>query len=173
MAQVVTCPHCQGSCAVDEAHLGMALKCPRCGGQFTPGGGAAKSAAAAPRGAAGPGPAAPPPPPRRPAPVFVEHGSARERHAERQKKGGELEKWLLIGAAVAVPIVIGALLFGGGAVSKKVAQITERRTEEDMLKDPEMKKKLEFQKERQKYFDQQEQTPGAKRSYERAQKQGQ
>ncbi|MCI0339589.1 MAG: hypothetical protein L0216_00325 [Planctomycetales bacterium] len=171
MAQVVTCPHCQGNCAVDEAHLGMALKCPRCGGQFTPGGGAAK--AGAPVAAAPKGAAAPPPPPRRPAPVFVEKGSARERLADRQKKGGDMEKWLLIGAAVAVPIVIGAILFGGGAGKKKAEHLGEKTTAEELLKDPEMKKKIEFMKERQKYFDQQEQTPGAKRSYERAQKQGQ
>lgn len=153
MATVVTCPHCDGQCAVEEKHLGMALKCPRCGDQFTAGeaddgdgGGRVRS--------------------RRPAPKF-ERGTARERAAKRGQESA-MEKYFMVGILVAVVLII--LLFftfgtGSEAESKKIG--TRKSLDEQAETDPAMREKMRYEEERRRYYEQQEQTPGAKESFRR------
>lgn len=153
MATVVTCPHCEGQCAVEEKHLGMALKCPRCSEQFNAeasegGGGAVRS--------------------RRPAPAF-DRGSVRDRAAVRGKETG-MEKYFVVGmlALVGIVIVLWFLVGGGSAAEEKARKIGVQKTLlEQAETDPAMREKLRREEERKRYYEQQEQTPGAKAAYER------
>lgn len=153
MATVVTCPHCEGQCAVEEKHLGMALKCPRCSEQFnaeapSEGGGGVRS--------------------RRPAPTF-DRGTVRERAAARSKESG-MEKYFLVGmlALVGIVMLLWFIVGGGSAAEEKAKRIGVQKTlAEQAETDPAMREKLKREEERKRYYEQQEQTPGAKAAYER------
>jgi predicted Zn finger-like uncharacterized protein len=153
MATVVTCPHCEGQCAVEEQHLGMALKCPRCGDQF--------NAEAPAQGGGGGGVRS-----RRPAPKF-ERGSVTERAAGRAKET-PMEKYFVVGIlVVVVGLILGLIMFGGSsaAVNQKIG--TRKSLADQAETDPAMREKLKREEERRRYYEQQEQTPGAKAAYER------
>ncbi|MHC5018731.1 MAG: zinc ribbon domain-containing protein [Planctomycetota bacterium] len=155
MPTVVTCPHCDGQCAVEEKYLGMALKCPRCSEQFT----AEGDAGDAPEFEA----------PKRRAPK-IDRGSAAERHANRGGKESFMEKYfMLILLGVAALIILLVMV---GKTGQKSPPIREQKTLEQRAEDdPEMAEKLRWEEERRRYFEKQEQTPGAKRSYKRKQEQ--
>lgn len=152
MPTVVTCPHCDGQCAVEEKYLGMALKCPRCSEQFTAEGAGGSDAPSFE-------------PPKRRAPK-IDRGTAAERHADRSGKDGFMEKYfMLIILGVAGLIILLVII---GQTGQKSPPIREQKTLEQQAEDdPEMLEKLKWEEERKRYFAQQEQTPGAKRSYER------
>jgi len=154
MPTVVTCPHCDGQCAVEEKYLGMALKCPRCSEEFTAEGDAD---AGAPQFEA----------PKRRAPK-IERASAAERQAARAGSESFMEKYaMLILLGVAGLIILLVMI---GKTGQKSPPIREQRSlEQRAEEDPEMAEKLKWQEERKRYFDKQEQTPGAKRSYKRQQ----
>jgi len=152
MATVVTCPHCEGQCAVEEQHLGMALKCPRCSEQFT---------AEAPSGGGGGGVRS-----RRPAPAF-DRGSVRERAAVRAKESG-MEKYFVVGLLALVGLVILLWFVVGGGTTGEAKRIgTHKSLAEQAETDPVMREKLRREEERKRYYEQQEQTPGAKAAYEK------
>lgn len=157
MPQVVTCPHCKGQCAVEEAHLGKSLKCPRCSGQFRPGG-------AAPEAEAPEAPASK----RRPLPTF-ERERATTRAAERAKSSG-YEKWILAGIVGAIVLTLLAVILGRPTATK--TRVTSGPTMEELDNSPAAIEKRKFEEERKRFFEQQEQTPGAKRIMEREQGKG-
>ena len=156
MAQVVTCPHCQGQCAVEDEHIGMRLKCPRCDEQFTAGGGPEDAPEAGGRT----------PSRRRSAPVFQERGSALERARDRAGRESGMEKYFVVGVLVVVVFLMILMVFG--FTGQKKPNIHERHSlEEQEEMDPKMRERRRFEEERKRYYQQQEQTPGAKKYYEK------
>jgi len=155
MPTVVTCPHCDGQCAVEDKYLGMALKCPRCSEQFTAEGDGDSSS--------GPEFEAP----KRRVPK-IDRGSAAERHAARGGNESFMEKYFMV-ILLGVAVILILLVFLG-YTGQKSPPIREQKTMEQMAdEDPEMRARMKREAERKRYYEQQEQTPGAKRSFKRQQ----
>ncbi len=153
MPTVVTCPHCDGQCAVEDKYLGMALKCPRCSEQFTAEGDA--DDASGPQFEA----------PKRRAPK-IDRGTAAERQRARAGSETFMEKYAMLILLGVAGILI--LLVVIGRTGQKSPPIREQKTlEQQAIDDPDMIERLKWQEEQKRYYAKQEQTPGAKRSYER------